>query len=91
MSTFNNGRWTELEHGRFLEALDMYGKQWDRVERYVVTRTRTQCRTHAQKYFLRLKKRSTRITKHHKKHMKHTDRLEHKAIQNLLWLSRLQI
>ena len=36
-----NGRWSMLEHVRFLEALKTYGKNWKKVEEYVATRTST--------------------------------------------------
>lgn len=47
----NTGRWTNDEHARFLQALDMFGKNWKRVEEYIGTRTSIQARSHAQKYF----------------------------------------
>lgn len=40
-----------MEHVRFLEALKMFGKNWKKVEDYVATRTSTQARSHAQKFF----------------------------------------
>ena len=46
-----NGRWSLMEHVRFLEALKLYGKNWKKVEECVVTRTSTQARSHAQKFF----------------------------------------
>lgn len=36
-----NGRWSMMEHVRFLEALKMYGKNWKKVEEHVATRTST--------------------------------------------------
>jgi len=36
-----NGRWSIMEHVRFLEALKMYGKNWKKVEEHVATRTST--------------------------------------------------
>lgn len=50
-STFK-GRWTEEEHEQFLRGVDEFGKDWVAIhEFYVITRTETQIRTHAQKYF----------------------------------------
>jgi SHAQKYF class myb-like DNA-binding protein len=40
-----------MEHVRFLEAFKMFGKNWKKVEEYVATRTSTQARSHAQKFF----------------------------------------
>jgi len=35
----------------FLEALKLYGKDWKKVQEFVGTRTTTQARSHAQKYY----------------------------------------
>jgi len=53
---FNIGRWTEHEHKKFLEAILMYGNEWKSVQKYISSRSSTQARSHAQKFFLRLKK-----------------------------------
>jgi SHAQKYF class myb-like DNA-binding protein len=42
-----NGRWSMMEHVRFLEALKNYGKNWKKVEEHVATRSSTQARSHA--------------------------------------------
>jgi len=42
-----SGRWSMMEHVRFLEALKSYGKNWKKVEEHVATRTSTQARSHA--------------------------------------------
>ena len=41
------GRWTPDEHLKFLEALKMYGKDWDEIEKYIGTREITNIRSHA--------------------------------------------
>ena len=46
----NEGRWSEPEHERFLQAVELYGKDFQQVADYVRTRTKTQCRTHHQKW-----------------------------------------
>ena len=51
------GRWSKAEHKRFLEALNLYGKNWKKVQEYVGTRTTTQARSHAQKYFAKLEEK----------------------------------
>lgn len=38
-SNSNAGRWTDEEHSKFLEALQLYGKNWNKVHRHVGTRT----------------------------------------------------
>jgi len=35
------GRWTMDEHFRFIEALQLYGKEWKRVQQHVGTRSST--------------------------------------------------
>ncbi|XP_076916422.1 protein LATE ELONGATED HYPOCOTYL-like [Bidens hawaiensis] len=49
-------RWTEDEHNRFLEALKLYGRAWQRIEEYIGTKTVVQIRSHAQKFFTKLEK-----------------------------------
>ncbi|KDO31604.1 hypothetical protein SPRG_19507 [Saprolegnia parasitica CBS 223.65] len=52
----NEGRWTDTEHGLFLDGLRRYGRQWFNVGKVVKTRSVTQIRTHAQKYFAKQEK-----------------------------------
>jgi SHAQKYF class myb-like DNA-binding protein len=53
-----NGRWSMMEHVRFLEALKMHNKNWKKVEEHVATRTSTQARSHAQKFFANILKKN---------------------------------
>ena len=50
------GRWTKKEHQDFIEAIQKYGKNWKIVEKYVKTRSGTQIRSHAQKFFNRMER-----------------------------------
>jgi SHAQKYF class myb-like DNA-binding protein len=51
-----NGRWTEEEHEIFLAALAKYGREWKKVATHIPSRTSSQVRSHAQKYFAKLQK-----------------------------------
>ena len=56
------GRWTNEEHKRFLVALKMYAQgDWAKIAEYVETRTVVQVRSHAQKYFLALKRKQVGV------------------------------
>ncbi|GLE02236.1 hypothetical protein PINS_up011074 [Pythium insidiosum] len=49
------GRWTSDEHRVFLKGLEIYqGPAWGEIARMIGTRTSTQVRTHAQKFFTKL-------------------------------------
>jgi SHAQKYF class myb-like DNA-binding protein len=52
-------KWTNEEHIQFLRGLEKFGKgNWKAISReFVTSRTPTQVASHAQKYFLRLKKK----------------------------------
>jgi len=56
---FNHGRWTKEEQIRFIEALWLYGNEWKKVQLHISTRSSSQSRSHAQKFFLKLKKKFT--------------------------------
>ena len=53
---YNSGRWSNEEHIKFIEGILKYGNEWKKVQNIIKTRTSTQARSHAQKFFLRLKK-----------------------------------
>ena len=57
-SEIGNGKWSDDEHKRFLQALELYGNCWKKVEEYVGTRTCAQIRSHCQKYFRRLRNKT---------------------------------
>ena len=43
------GRWSAMEHALFVEAMELWPKQWQKIGEVVTTRTLVQIRTHAQK------------------------------------------
>jgi SHAQKYF class myb-like DNA-binding protein len=51
-----SGRWTASEHAAFLRGLALYGREWKRVAADIPTRSASQVRSHAQKYFAKLQK-----------------------------------
>ncbi|CBJ48904.1 conserved unknown protein [Ectocarpus siliculosus] len=54
-STPATGRWTKKEHADFLVGLEACGKDWMEIScHFVFSRTATQIRTHAQKYFTKV-------------------------------------
>lgn len=48
--------WTPEEHQLFVEALDLYERDWKRIESYIKTKSVIQIRSHAQKFFLKMSK-----------------------------------
>ncbi|MCL7042441.1 hypothetical protein MKW94_006102 [Papaver nudicaule] len=51
--------WTDEEHDKFLEALQLFDRDWKKIEDYVGSKSVIQIRSHAQKYFLKVQKNGT--------------------------------
>ncbi|XP_047326142.1 protein REVEILLE 6-like [Impatiens glandulifera] len=51
--------WTEPEHDKFLEALQLFDRDWKKIEAFVGSKTVIQIRSHAQKYFMKVQKSGT--------------------------------
>ncbi|EFC49825.1 myb, DNA-binding protein [Naegleria gruberi] len=53
---FNTGWWSDDEHQRFLKGLKECGHNWKMIStKYVKTRGRRQCASHAQKWYLSIR------------------------------------
>lgn len=52
--------WSKDEHDLFLQAMQEHGKNWKKIAEVVGTRTVSQVRSHAQKYFLKLERQKMR-------------------------------
>lgn len=54
-SKYSSGRWSLEEHKKFIEAIIKYGNDWKEVQKHIGTRSSSQARSHAQKFFIKLK------------------------------------
>ncbi|XP_071739619.1 protein REVEILLE 6-like [Rutidosis leptorrhynchoides] len=57
--TKSRQNWTDIEHDKFLEALQLFDRDWKKIEAFVGSKTAIQIRSHAQKYFLKVQKTGT--------------------------------
>ena len=51
----NEGRWTKEEHNKFLDGIVQFGINWKKVKTLINSRTSIQVRSHAQKFYQKLK------------------------------------
>ena len=49
------GYWSKSDHDKFIEALYLYENDWPRIQMFIKNRTHKQVRSHAQKFYLKLK------------------------------------
>lgn len=54
-SKYSSGRWNLDEHKKFIEAIIKFGNDWKKVQKHIGTRSSSQARSHAQKFFIKLK------------------------------------
>ncbi|KAL6911875.1 hypothetical protein ACP4OV_000680 [Aristida adscensionis] len=52
-------KWSEEEHRLFLEALQLHGRAWRRIQEHIGTKTAVQIRSHAQKFFSKVVRESS--------------------------------
>ena len=49
------GRWTKEEREKFIEGISLYGTNWKKIDKLIKSRTSSQIRSHAQKFYIKLK------------------------------------
>ena len=54
-TNISHGYWAKSDHLKFIEALYLYDCSWKKIQLYIKNRTYGQVRSHAQKYYLKLK------------------------------------
>ena len=54
-SNITQGYWAKSDHIKFIEALNLYDCDWKKIQKYIKNRTYGQVRSHAQKFYLKLK------------------------------------
>ena len=60
-ANLESGRWSAAEHARFVDGLQRFGRRkWIRIAEHVGTRTVIQVRSHAQKYFKKLRRTASK-------------------------------
>ena len=81
-SSLNSGRWSEEEHQKFIEGILEFGNEWKKVQKIIKTRTSTQARSHAQKFFLRIKKSLLDLNKNYKDNKCNISNIDAEVILN---------
>lgn len=52
--SFNSGPWSSEEEARFLEGLELYGRDWPALQKHMQTRDSPSIRSRAQRHFIKL-------------------------------------
>jgi SHAQKYF class myb-like DNA-binding protein len=81
-SSLKSGRWSEEEHQKFIEGILEFGNEWKKVQKIIKTRTSTQARSHAQKFFLRIKKSLLDLNKNYKDNKCNISNIDAEVILN---------
>lgn len=55
--SYSIGRWEKDEHEKFVQAIITPGNSWQQIQELVITRSNTQIRSHAQKFFEKLQRK----------------------------------
>ncbi|KAJ3672655.1 hypothetical protein LUZ60_007376 [Juncus effusus] len=48
--------WSDVEHDKFIEALQLFDRDWKKIESFIGSKTVIQIRSHAQKYWKKVEK-----------------------------------
>lgn len=83
LEEYKSGRWTNEEHVSFLEAIFLFSNNWKQVQKHIKTRSSTQARSHAQKFFISLKKKILDKLKHREQY-KESKEISKEMIENLI-------
>ena len=57
----NKGRWSKKEHNLFLYGIIKYGNNWKQIKDLIQSRSNAQARSHAQKFFIKLKEQQLSV------------------------------
>ncbi len=82
-TNYLTGRWNLEEHKKFIEAIIKFGNNWKLVQKHIKTRSSTQARSHAQKFFIKLKKAKLIISNNNFDLTNSSIKMLHEALNDL--------